>query len=88
MKNNVISWLKLNDIYYDKLIFSPEDKLDICINHNIDIMIEDSPNNINTLSTKIPVICFNANYNSKCKGDNILRCYSWYDIYNKILNMK
>ena len=82
----VKQWLNKNNIYYDDIIFSPEDKLDICINNNIDIMIEDKVDNINKISTKIPVICFNAGYNEICKGNNIYRAYSWYDIYNIIIN--
>lgn len=84
MQNYVKLWLKENDIYYDKIIFSPEDKLQICIDNKIDIMIEDKPANIEKISTKIPVIAYNANYNKECQGDNIIRCYSWYDIYAKI----
>ena len=83
-KNIVLNWLKKNNIQYDNIIFSPEDKLKICINNNIDIMIEDKVENINKLSTIIPVICFNAGYNKQCNGKNIIRCYSWYDIYSKI----
>lgn len=82
----VKEWLEKNNIYYDKLIFSKEDKLDICIDNNVDIMIEDKVDNINKISTKIPVICFNAGYNEKCEGKNIYRAYSWYDIYNTIKN--
>lgn len=80
-KRAVINWLKENEIIYDEIIFSPEDKLDICVKNGIDIMIEDKPANINKISTKIPVICFNAGYNEECKGNNIIRCYSWYNIY-------
>ena len=87
-KKVVKKWLEKNDIYYDKLIFSPGDKLDICLENNIDIMIEDSVHNINIVSTKLPVICFHANYNELCHGENIIRCYSWYDIYAKINNLK
>ena len=47
-------------------------------------MIEDAPYNINSLSKYIPVICYNAAYNIDCKGENVYRCYSWYDIYTKI----
>lgn len=85
-EKNTKEWLRKNNIYYDKIIFSPEDKLDICINNNIDIMIEDKTDNINKISTKIPVICFNAGYNEICKGKNIYRVYTWYDIYNTIMN--
>lgn len=88
MKKIVRKWLKENKIYYDKLIFSPEEKLEICIENNIDIMIEDKVDNINTISKKIPVICFDARYNKKCEGKNIYRCYSWYDIYAKIQKIR
>lgn len=82
----VKDWLNKNNIYYDKIIFSPEDKLDICINNGIDVMIEDKVSNIDEISSKIPVICYNASYNEKCIGKNIYRVYSWYDIYNTIKN--
>ena len=44
--------------------------------------------NINNVSTIIPVICFHAGYNKACKGQNIYRVYNWYDIYNLISNGK
>ncbi len=88
MRTIVINWLKEYNIYYDKIIFSPEEKLDICVENNIELMIEDCVNNINTISSKIPTICFNAGYNQECKGKNIYRCYSWYDIYAKILQIQ
>lgn len=84
MREIVINWLKEQKIYYDKIVFSPEDKLKTCLDNNIDIMIEDKVENINNVSTKIPVICFNAGYNKNCSGKNIYRVYSWYDIYNLI----
>lgn len=87
-KNIVLNWLKRNDIYYDKVIFSPEEKLNICKNEKIDIMIEDKPQNIEEISNEIPVICYHADYNDTCIGNNIYRCYSWYDIYCKIRRIK
>lgn len=87
-KKIVLEWLRKNEIEYDKIIFSPEDKLSICLENNIDVIIEDKPANINKISTRIPVICFHAGYNKNCMGDNIIRCYSWYDIYSKISSIK
>lgn len=84
MRDIVIDWLKQQKIVYDKIIFAPEDKLNICLENNIDIMIEDKVENIEKISTKLPVICFNAGYNKNCKNDNIYRVYNWYDIYNLI----
>ena len=59
----------------------------LCKQNKINLMIEDKPENINTISKEIPVICYHANYNEQCNGKNIYRCYSWYDIYRKIKEM-
>lgn len=85
-KSWTTDWLKENNIYYDKLIFTDK-KLEYCKNNNIDLMIEDSINHILEISKIIPVICLDARYNKDCRGNNITRCYSWYDIYSKILKM-
>ena len=87
MRKIVKDWLKNNKINYDKIIFSPEDKLEICKENNIDIMIEDKVENINNISKIIPVICFNAGYNKMCSGKNICRAYTWYDVYYQITNI-
>ena len=87
MRKIVKDWLKNNKINYDKIIFSPEDKLEICKENNIDIMTEDKVENINNISKIIPVICFNAGYNKMCSGKNIFRAYTWYDVYYQITNI-
>lgn len=84
MRKIVVNWLKEQNIFYDEIIFSPEDKKENCKKYNIDIMIEDKVDNINKISSIIPVICFHAGYNKECKGNNIYRVYNWYDIYNLI----
>lgn len=84
MREIVINWLEEQNIYYDEIIFSPEDKKENCKKYNIDIMIEDKVDNINKISSIIPVICFHAGYNKECNGSNIYRVYNWYDIYNLI----
>lgn len=89
MRETVRNWLCEYKIPYDKLIFvksSNERKSYEIIENKIDIMIEDNPNNINELSKIIPVICYDAEYNRDCKGEKIIRCYSWYDIYRTIRN--
>lgn len=90
MRKIVKTWLFENEIIYDKLIFSKEskeNKKQEIIENAIDIMIEDSPYNINELSKIIPVICYDTNYNKDCLNDKIFRCYSWYDIYKKIIEI-
>lgn len=81
------NWLKDNNICYDKLTFTGE-KLDYCKENGIDLMIEDSKTAILELSKIIPVICYDAPYNKDCSGANIIRCYSWYDVYIKIKDLE
>lgn len=83
MQSIVKEWLERNGIKYNDIIFSRE-KDKICKELNIDVMIEDKPENIDKISKQIPVICFNVEHNKQCTGKNIYRAYSWYDVYNKI----
>ena len=84
MKKAVIGWLKKENIYYDKLIFSKEDKEKFIRENKIDIMIEDRPRNIIALSKIIPVICYVSNYNEHIKGNNIFKANNWNEVYNII----
>lgn len=79
-------WLDDNNIHYDNLVFTDK-KVEYCREKNIDLVIEDNVNNVLALSKIIPVICLDNRYNKECEGKNITRCYSWYDIYSKILKM-
>ncbi len=91
MRRTVKNWLKKNKIKYDKLIFTRaanEEKLDEIKEFALDLMIEDSPKNVTQLSSFIKVICFDASYNKNCSGDNIIRCYSWFDAYKIISDLK
>lgn len=82
-------WLEDNNIKYEKLIFAlNEEKLIQCMKNKIDIMIEDSPDNIEKISSKIKVIKFDCQYNKNVYGENIVTAYSWYHIYKIIKEMK
>ena len=82
-------WLKNQNIEFDKLIFAKDsEKLNYCIENNIDIMIEDSPSNIKDISTKIKVIKFDCQYNKEINEKNIITAYSWYHIYDIINKLK
>lgn len=88
MKNATIEWLKKYDIEYDKIFFTSSNKVSTCQENNIELMIEDSPKNITELSeNNIKVMCYHNSYNEQCIGQNILRGYSWYDIYAKLNEM-
>ena len=88
-RKTVTNWLKKNDIYYDKIVFCKSSyKVDEIIQNNIDIMIDDNPKNIESVANIIPVLEFVASYNFEVSGPNIIKCLSWYDIYNKIKSLK
>ncbi len=81
-------WLKKNKINYNKLIFTGKDKIGYCLENKIDIMIDDCPYNIRQISKKIPMICMHADYNTKVRGKNVVRCHSWYEVYNRINSLE
>ena len=80
-------WLKENHISYDKIFFNVQEKGEFCKNNQIDIMIDDDPNNIKKLIGKTHVIIFDYPYDRNTEFSKLTRAYSWYDIYNKIKNM-
>jgi Uncharacterized conserved protein len=83
MRNMVKSWLKENKIEYDDIYFS-EDKKHICESLKIDVMVEDKPEKIIKVSEVSKVFCYNDYCNLDINIDNVIRVYSWYDIYDKI----
>ena len=83
-----IDWLKKNDIIYDKIFFAPWKKDIICSENNVDVLIEDAVSNIEAVSKVTNVIIFDAPYNDIPEFENLPRAYTWYDIYNKINNLK
>ena len=87
MKKTVKEWLAKNEIEYDYIIFSSEDKSKYIIENNIDVMVEDSPNNVKRLSKLTKIICMDWPYNKGIENDNIYRCYNWNEIYDKILEI-
>lgn len=88
MKTFVAEWLKENNIYYDKIIYTEGSKVPYCVGNYVELMIEDCPDNVKDIATKLPVLCFDCKYNENLEGNNITRVYSWYDVYSKIKEMK
>lgn len=82
----VKEWLAKYNIEYDEIITGSTNKKQKCLAANLDLMIEDKTSNIEMIQNIIPVFVFDAPYNQNCKGKNIVRVYSWYQIYQEILN--
>ena len=83
----VEEWLTKNGIPYNQIIAGTGKKSEKVIKNNIDIMIEDKANNVEAISKIIPVLCFDAPYNSNIEGKNITRVYSWYQIYKYFIDL-
>ena len=82
-------WLEKQNIKYEKLIFAAdEEKLSQCLENKVDVMIEDSPTNIQNISNKIKVIKFDCQYNKDVNNEKVTTAYSWYHIYRIIKEMK
>ena len=79
-------FLQKNNIQYDELVIQT-DKKQFCIDNNIEILIDDEPQNINSVSEVIPVIVFEALYNKKCNGNNIIKVNTWDEVYSIIKDM-
>lgn len=71
-------WLEENNIPYDRIFFPGVDKRQVIIDNKIDVMIEDSAENIELIGDLTEVIVFDAIYNKEIK--NKIRVNSWYEI--------
>ena len=86
-------WLNKYDIVYDKLIFTDaydkHSKTVVCLENNIDLMIEDSTRiSLDLISNGIKVYTMNTRYNQK--EQTLDRVSKWKEIYERIskLNKK
>jgi len=86
-------WLDNYDIVYDKLIFTnaydKHAKTEICLENNIDLMIEDSTRiSLDLINNGIKVYTMNTRYNQK--EPTLDRVSKWKEIYERIskLNKK
>ena len=82
-----INWLKKYDIQYDNLIltngYNHQEKADICLENNIDIMIDDSIKVCKKCFEKnIKPIIFSTEYNRK--ELEFKRVNNWKEIYDYI----
>ena len=80
------SFLEKNEIEYDELILSTPHKIEICLQKEIDIMLDDEPQNITEISEHIPVIVFEGPQNKKCNGRNIIKVQHWKEVDSIIHN--
>ena len=80
-------WLNKYDIFYDKLIFTnaydKHAKTEVCIENNIDLMIEDSTRiSLDLISNGVKVFTMNTRYNQR--EQTLDRISRWKEIYERI----
>lgn len=79
-----VGWLKEKQIVYDKICFGSKDKVKVCKENDIDVMIEDDPKNIDSLMGSISTIIFDNPYNRLDKYNKVARASNWNDIYDML----
>ena len=85
----LIDRLEREGLPYDSITYCSEEgsaleKVEICKNLQIDVMLEDKVENILALKDMIPVVCFNAKYNKDLNDSNIFRVDNFSDAYDVI----
>ncbi len=70
--NNTKKWLDDNNIYYDKLVLGNSNKVEECLNNNIDIFIDDKIKHCKAaLDNGIMALIFDNVYNKKSDIERI-----------------
>lgn len=81
-------WLKKNHFYYDQLIFCSEkgayNKYSACMDNNIDVLIDDKPENLFSLKNVINVICYPAVWNEDLEELHPYRIHSFNEVEDRI----
>lgn len=73
---------RFNDIFYCSEVGTPPQKLGFCRRISADIMIEDNGDTALYLAENgIKVLLFDAPYNQDISHENIVRIFSWNDIF-------
>lgn len=83
-------WLAKNNIGYDNIQFGASDKYQFCKDHNVSVMIDDSPTNIVPfIHRNYPVIAMEHPYNKYMKDTypDIPIFDNWTDIFYNIHNI-
>ncbi len=88
MRNDTICWLNKNKIIFDEICYAHCPKTKEIQEKNIDVMIDDSPEILPEIVKYTKTLCFDNRYNINLQYDNMIRVFSWYDIYSKIKNME
>jgi len=90
IKQVTTEWLKVHGITYDELVLNATSnmhhfsKLNVCMQHKVNLMVEDHHDLAQELSAFIPVILFDYPYNKKVQNGSIYRVHNWIQVQNWI----
>ncbi|MBR2712958.1 MAG: hypothetical protein IKE73_04545 [Bacilli bacterium] len=89
MKDNAENLLKDDNIIFDKYYWMQDDKLDVCLKENVDIMIDDDFRIIEKIaSNKIKTLYFrDTNLKKLEENEYIKEVNNWGDIYRYIKDL-
>lgn len=80
--NITLNYLEKNSIVYDEFLFGYEDKTDICIEKQIDVMLDDNKKLMDKLKdTSVNGVIFDTEYNKEYSGN---RVSNWLEFKNFI----
>lgn len=80
--------IKDNNLKFDKYYWKTQDKLKICKDEQIDIMIDDNPNTCQKLSqNNIKTLYFRSIYGKRMQeNENLKEVHNWGQVYTAIKN--
>lgn len=82
------NWLIKNNIVFDELIASRSDKDVICLEKNLEIFIDDLPENLEKISNVgVKALVMHNSHNKEFNHPHITRVTNWQEIYDIIVNL-
>jgi uncharacterized HAD superfamily protein len=79
-----VEWLKHHNIRYHNITLT-ENKLQECINSNVDVLIDDAPHYAKEFALQNkPIILFEQPYNSPIANDLVYRASNWLEVKKQI----
>ncbi len=84
MRKAVLHWLKKEGISFEKIVFCNGSKIEAIKKFNIQVMVEDSPDNIKELINYTDIVCMDAKYNEYLSDPRIHRVTDFMGVYESI----
>lgn len=88
VRDVTVEWLHHHKVNYHNIVFT-ENKLQACMESNVDVLIDDAPHYAEEFSlTGKPVILYEQPYNVSVAGDFVFRASNWLEVKYHIEHLK